>query len=61
MIIIQYVEPGIDCPEELAGNEKFRDKLIYVTRRKLELGPEDIVVVKFGKISDFPESKVITI
>ncbi len=47
MKIIQEFIAGLDCPEELAGDPKFVTAVETVTRRRLDLRPEDIVEVRF--------------
>ncbi len=47
MRIVQYLKAGKDCPENLAGNLAFARQVILVTRRRLELRPEDTVEVVF--------------
>jgi hypothetical protein len=47
MRIVQYITPGRDCPEKLAGDPRFRAKIIESTIRRLELRPIDTVEVVF--------------
>ena len=47
MKIIQYIVPGLDCPEELAGDLKFTQQIIDVTFKRLQLRTQDEVKVVF--------------
>jgi len=47
MKIIQILEPGRDCPANLAGNKKFQAEIAEVTRRRLGLRAIDEVEVVF--------------
>ena len=56
--VVHYIVPGTDCPEELAGSAKFMKAIEDSTRRRLELRPEDRVIVFFKRYVPGDQTKI---